>query len=416
MLAGLAGVPAVAAPPLTTIQDTLYRADGSLYTGYVQIEWKSFEAVDNSLVPAQSLSLRVYNVLFKTQLVPTTNASSGAIYNVRYVSDGRLQAIENWAVPPATVAVRLTAVRVPPGQSTQQPGATTNPPVAISDVVGLQEALDVRPRKGAGFAPGRAAVINGLGELESALGAESDCITVEGAGTVCGPAGGSISFIDGDLLGGYADGTNPTFTLSHAPNPVASLLLYRNGLLQRAGLDFNLNGATVTFLSGAIPRPGDILVASYRLSGSGSAAPQILCSSVGTASSSDTATSLGTCTIPANVLQAGERVEVSADFTHEGTAKAFTLAAKWGADTLATRNLTATETNMAVRFSVGVHTANTVYGAETWGASSAGVRTAGAIVANYAVPLTIDFLGSLETAGGDGVTLRNYTVIRYPVP
>jgi hypothetical protein len=87
---------ALAAPPLTTIQDTLYRADGTLYSGYVQVEWKSFEASDNTLVPAQSLSLRVYQGLFRTKLVPTTTASAGAIYSVRYVSDGRLQGLEYW--------------------------------------------------------------------------------------------------------------------------------------------------------------------------------------------------------------------------------------------------------------------------------------------------------------------------------
>jgi hypothetical protein len=63
-----------------------------------------------------------------------------------------------------------------------------------------------------------------------------------------------------------------------------------------------------------------------------------------------------------------------------------------------------------------VHTANTVYGGQTWGATTAIAPLAGSSVENYTVPLTIDLLGSLAAASGDGVTLRNYTVIRYPVP
>ena len=33
-----------AEPPLTTIQDVLYKADGTRFNGYVQISWNSFEA------------------------------------------------------------------------------------------------------------------------------------------------------------------------------------------------------------------------------------------------------------------------------------------------------------------------------------------------------------------------------------
>jgi len=36
------------------------------------------------------------------------------------------------------------------------------------------------------------------------------------------------------------DGTNATFALSYAPTPSASLLLFRNGLLQKAGVDYTL--------------------------------------------------------------------------------------------------------------------------------------------------------------------------------
>jgi hypothetical protein len=419
--AGWAIAPANAAPPLTTIQDTLYRADGTPYTGTVQIEWKSFQASDNTMVPAQSLSLRIYRGLFKTQLVPTTTASSGAVYTVRYLSDGRQHALEYWAVPPSNTFVRVGAIRVPnaPGGSGGGAGGVGGP-TSIADITGLQEALDIRPRMGSGYTPGRTAIINGLGEIVGALGAESDCITIEGASALCSVGSSSASpttFVDGDPLGGTADGTNPTFSVSHAPTPAASLDIYRNGLLLRGGLDYTAAGNIITFLTGAIPKEGDILVASYRLTGTAPGrSPEILCSSVGTASGTTTAASLGTCTIAANSLHPGERVELFADFTHEGTAQGFSVSAIWGGATLTGRTATSSETNITIRASLGVYTTNTVYGVQSWGVASASAQGAGSLAVTYTTPLTIDFQAALATMGTDTVTLRNYTVIRYPAP
>ena len=39
-----------AAPPLTTIQDVLYKADGSRFNGSLTISWTSFEAIDRSAI------------------------------------------------------------------------------------------------------------------------------------------------------------------------------------------------------------------------------------------------------------------------------------------------------------------------------------------------------------------------------
>jgi hypothetical protein len=68
---------------------------------------------------------------------------------------------------------------------------------------------------------------------------------------------------------GTLDGANATFTLPDAPNPAISLVLSRNGLTLFPGVDYNLVGATITFLTGpagsAVPNPGDILQAvSYQ--------------------------------------------------------------------------------------------------------------------------------------------------------
>lgn len=83
--------------------------------------------------------------------------------------------------------------------------------------------------------------------------------------TTSAPSGGvSIRFVDDETLTGTVDGTNAVFTLANVPNPASSLKVYRNGLRQKVGLDYNLNSATVTFVTLAIPQHGDILTADYR--------------------------------------------------------------------------------------------------------------------------------------------------------
>jgi hypothetical protein len=72
-------------------------------------------------------------------------------------------------------------------------------------------------------------------------------------------------FVDGEVPAGTINGTNTTFTLANAPNPSASLKLYKNGVLLAQGVDYSLSGATITFLSTkATPQAGDSLLASYR--------------------------------------------------------------------------------------------------------------------------------------------------------
>lgn len=42
-----AAFPLWAAPPLTTIRDTIYKADGTRFTGTAVISWMPFDADDN---------------------------------------------------------------------------------------------------------------------------------------------------------------------------------------------------------------------------------------------------------------------------------------------------------------------------------------------------------------------------------
>jgi hypothetical protein len=71
-------------------------------------------------------------------------------------------------------------------------------------------------------------------------------------------------FADVETPAGTIDGTNAEFTLAGVPLPAASLMLFRNGLLQRTGVDYSISLNRITFLPTAIPQAGDLLQATYR--------------------------------------------------------------------------------------------------------------------------------------------------------
>jgi hypothetical protein len=60
---------------------------------------------------------------------------------------------------------------------------------------------------------------------------------------------------------GALDGSNQTFTLSFAPNPVASLLLVLNGLTQIPGVDYTITATVITYT--VAPTPTDLHHAWY---------------------------------------------------------------------------------------------------------------------------------------------------------
>jgi hypothetical protein len=259
---------AMAGPPLTTIQDVLYKADGTRFAGTLTISWTSFEAVDKSAIATQVTTVTVTGGNLWVQLVPTTTAVPAANYTVIYNSDGHIQFTETWAVPSSTAPLRIRDVRIAQTQAGAVSSDSVAPTTQESDVVGLISDLGARPLKGPGYAPGRVAVVDSTGSLEGATGNPSDCVRVDGS---TGPCGGSPpGFVDGESLSGTVDGSNITFNLSTVPNPASSLAVYRNGMLQQLGQDYTLNGSSVQFAAAAVPQPGDTLLASYRVSASDS--------------------------------------------------------------------------------------------------------------------------------------------------
>jgi hypothetical protein len=91
--------PALAGPPLTTIEDVLYKADGTRFNGLVNIAWTSFEAPDQTAIATQMATVKVVNGRLYVRLVPSTLSNPEIFYTVTYNSDGLVQFTETWSVP-----------------------------------------------------------------------------------------------------------------------------------------------------------------------------------------------------------------------------------------------------------------------------------------------------------------------------
>jgi len=409
---------AAAAPALTTIQDSLYRANGTRFNGSLTIAWTNFQAADHTTVVTQTVNVTVVDGNLFVQLVPSTNATPAGYYTVTYNSNGQVQFQEVWAVPPSSTPLHVSAVRIGTSGSGGSTSAGDTGTVTESEVTGLVADLGARPVKGPAFAAGAVAVVNSSGTLDAATGSASDCMHVDGTSGPCG--GQAPSFVDGDTLTGIVDGSNTSFALSAAPNPAGSLVLYRNGMLQKAGQDFTLNNNTIQFLTVSTPQPGDTLLASYRLTGSTAGStvqtfpnPQVLCSGTGKSVSTPNLSSMGTCLIPAGLLLPGDRVEIRFDVAHAGTTNGFSVEFHWGGTTVLHRDAGAGDPVVAGRSDAAIVATGAQLDFNSWGVSlpfAAGVVNA---TDSYTAGLTIDFQG-LVTQTGDSLTLANYTVVRIP--
>jgi hypothetical protein len=423
LAAALAAIPFAAAPSLTTIQDVLYKADGTRFNGTLTISWTSFVTADSSSIVTQSTTVKVLDGNLRVQLAPTTTSTPPITYSVVYNSDGKVQFQEIWAVPVSATPLLVRDVRVAGdtsgaggGGSTGSLGADTGS-VSESQVTGLLADLGTRTVKGPGFTAGRAAVIDSSGAVESALGTLSDCVHVDGSSGPCG--GGAPAFIDGEVPAGIVDGSNGTFTLSAIPNPVGSVSVYRNGILMKTGFDYLLTGNTVQFVAGAIPQGGDTMLVSYRTDGSGSgpapvySIPQVLCSGAGTSSNSTTLATLGTCTIPAGLLAAGDRVEIRYDYAHIGSNAGFSVEVHWGATTVLHRDSVTSETMLTGRTDSSMLNSGSQLSSQTWGATGGIVTNAGSAPDVFANGVKVTLLG-LVAAPSDAVSMSNFVVMRIP--
>lgn len=411
-----------AQPALTTIQDILYRADGTRFNGEIFISWNAFEAGDTSNIATAQVKLPIVNGVLNVQLVPTTTASAGANYQVTYNSQGVYQFSQVWAVPPSSIPLRVSAVLVSSGTVVGGggggAGAITGS-IPISGVTGLAAALAVLPTEGIGYAPGLAAVINASGQLTGASGNLGDCVKVDGSSAPCGGGGVLPQFSDGETPSGTINGTNATFTVAFAPSPASSIQLYLNGLRMDQGLDYTISGSTITFASASLPQTGDVLLANYRYGNPSNTlgtltTPQVVCSAVGVGTSSTSSTSLGTCTLPAGLLSTGDRIEVRYQFSHTGTATGFTPQVSWGGTPVLSRAGGAADTAFAGVMDFAINSGTQPWSGQSWGSSLAYATAVGSTSANTTLSVTIAFLGQMAGSTSDSVSLSSFTVVRYP--
>jgi hypothetical protein len=275
--------------------------------------------------------------------------------------------------------------------------------------------------RGIGFGLGRTAVINTSGQVDGASGALSDCVHVDGSAGPCGSGGGGVggAFSDGETPGGTINSSNTTFVLTHAPDPVGSLNLFRNGLRLSPAVDYTLTGSTVTFFVASTPQTGDQLVANYRYGDPGNplgtlTGSQVVCSGTGGSTASATITQLATCTIPAGVLGSGDRLEVRMQMTHTGTATGFSGEVRVGATTVVTRSAPASEARLSSQTDYSIFGTDQLWDSTTWGIGLALAATAGTATEDTSQAVTVSFRGQMAGVTADTIALRNFTVIRYP--
>jgi hypothetical protein len=103
-------------PALTTISDTVYRADGSLAAGTVLISWPAFLSAGGDTVAAGNLNVTLGPLgVFVAQLVPNIGASpAGTYYIVVFQLDDGTVRKEYWAVS-STSPTTIAAVQTTPG-------------------------------------------------------------------------------------------------------------------------------------------------------------------------------------------------------------------------------------------------------------------------------------------------------------
>jgi len=103
-------------PALTTVSDTVYRADGTAAEGTVLISWPSFQTAAGNVVAAGKQSITIGpGGAFSAQLAANAGANpQGTYYVVIYQLDDGTVRTEYWSVP-TNSPVTIAAVRTTPG-------------------------------------------------------------------------------------------------------------------------------------------------------------------------------------------------------------------------------------------------------------------------------------------------------------
>ncbi len=78
------------------------------------------------------------------------------------------------------------------------------------------------------------------------------------------------------------------------------------------------------------------------------------------------------------------------------------------------RTADAAETAIAGRSVAGIYSGGAQWSSESWGGTLAFAAGAGQASDSLSAPLTIGLLGRMTATTSETVTLRGYTVLRYP--
>lgn len=240
-------------------------------------------------VPGQSIAINL----------GTVASGSFVVQSVRLSDEGNLKLWENTYIAGALIGDWKTAVKYMTGGSGGGSGGggspaaiggpadpgTSSPSNALAlqvdgTVNNNQSLLNLISGNGITVTDGGAGNVTVAGlSLETNGAANADqkllnlvagtgvAITDDGAGDITISSSTSIAF-SREAPAGTLDGSNVTFTLTHAPSPPESLLLTLNGVEQSPGFgspatgaDYSISGATITFT--AAPRAADWVMAFY---------------------------------------------------------------------------------------------------------------------------------------------------------
>ncbi len=120
--------------PKTTIQDTLFNADGSKVQGSVTLNWNGFTASDGTTLVTNSVKVKIVQGVLVVDLVPNENATpAGTTYKATYLFNNGIRSVEHWVVPESATPVTVSNVRIgqlPPAGSV----------ISISQISGLTES------------------------------------------------------------------------------------------------------------------------------------------------------------------------------------------------------------------------------------------------------------------------------------
>lgn len=260
------------------IVDTLRVGAGNgLFEGRIIVTGPSMVCGGQTYAP-WPLEVQVTNGQVNLTLVPSSACEPQGVYTVRFLPARGSEWTERWIVPNSSSPLTLAQV---PRATLSTPSLFINPAQIARSGAQIGDVLTWLSTGRWGPAPPGTGSVSLSGDVTGP--ASSTIVTavrglpfapsapIEGQVFVWDSYQGSMvprtingAYADGEVPAGVIDGANRQFSLSHSPQPAASLLLYRNGILQRAGVDYTLSGQQITFCEVCTPVPGDILQAYYR--------------------------------------------------------------------------------------------------------------------------------------------------------